>query len=288
MNSILTKQNSTESIELLKAQRVAYSQCKRFQVFDVVSVIVAILFPLISLIIPECQKTINAFGVLWTAAYLITELYRKNKTVQGAKIQELFDTQLYGIEWNRILCKTKINIDTIQNLASKYKGNDLKDWYSTKIDNTLPTKIAAILCQRINFSWEIIQRKRFVNFLLALTVLYYLIYVIIGFSYNIGFFDLLILLSPSIPFLVFSVQNLLSLKGHISSKQETLEIIDLELEAYKNQRALPSDRTLRQIQDTIYTERNVPTKVPDWFYKLNKSTNENFIDNLITRIQNNL
>ena len=184
--------------------------------------------------------------------------------------------------------KNKINIDTIQNLAIKYKDDDLNDWYSTKIDNTLPNQIAIILCQRINFSWEIIQRKRFVNFLLAITVLYYLIYVVIGFSQNIGFLDLLILLSPSIPFLVFSVQNLLSLRGHISSKKETLEIIDSELEAFKNQRVLPSDKTLRQIQDTIFTERTVPTKVPDWFYKLNKSTNENFIDNLIIRIQNNL
>lgn len=285
MNNIITEQNNPNLIELLKAQRIAYSQCKRFQFFDVISILIAITFPLIALIKPEYQNPINAFGVLWTVAYLLTELYRKSKTTQGATIQEQFDTELYGLSWNNILCKSKVNVDTIQELSSKYKKNDLQNWYSTKIDNSLPREIAIILCQRINFSWEINQRKKFVGFLSVITAVYYLIYIVIGFTQNIGFFDLLILLSPSIPFLVFSVQNILSLRSHIKSKNETLNFIDAELENYKANRSIPSSENLRQIQDTIFTERTVPEKVPDWFYRLNKTTNEKFIDNLILKIQ---
>ncbi|MCR9182283.1 MAG: S-4TM family putative pore-forming effector [Flavobacteriaceae bacterium] len=287
MNNITTEQNNPSLIELLKAQRIAYSQCKRFQFFDVISILIAITFPLIALIKPEYQNPINAFGVLWTVAYLLTELYRKSKTTQGATIQEQFDTELYGLSWNNILCKSKVNVDTIQELSSKYKKNDLQNWYSTKIDNSLPREIAIILCQRINFSWEINQRKKFVGFLSVITAVYYLIYIVIGFTQNIGFFDLLILLSPSIPFLVFSVQNILSLRSHIKSKNETLNFIDAELENYKANRSIPSSENLRQIQDTIFTERTVPEKVPDWFYRLNKTTNEKFIDNLIVKIQSN-
>lgn len=287
MNKITTEQNNTNLIELLKAQRVAYSQCKRFQFFDIISILIAITFPLIALIKPDYQNPINAFGVIWTVAYLLTELYRKSKTTQGATIQEQFDTELYGLSWNKILCKSKVNIDTIQELSSKYNKNDLQNWYSTKIDNSLPKEVAIILCQRINFSWEINQRKKFVGFLVVVTAVYYLIYIVIGFTQNIGFFDLLILLSPSIPFLVFSVQNILSLKSHIKSKNETLNFIDSELENYKVDRSVPSLEKLRQIQDTIFTERTVPEKVPDWFYRLNKTTNEKFIDNLILKIQSN-
>ncbi|EMY3555053.1 S-4TM family putative pore-forming effector [Flavobacterium psychrophilum] len=288
MNNITTDQNRPQLIELLKAQRIAYSLCKKFQLFDVVSILIAIFFPIIALVKPEYQNPINAFGVLWTIAYLVTEIYRKSKTIEGATIQEQFDTELFGLNWNKILCKNKINIDVVQKLASKYKVNDLVNWYSTKIDNALPKEIAIILCQRINFSWEINQRKRFVGFLTIVSLIYYFIYIVLGFTQNIGFFDLLILLSPSIPFLVFSVQNILSLKSHITSKKETLNYIDSELESYKNGRTLPTLETLRQIQDTIFTERTVTEKVPDWFYKLNKSSNENFIDNLIINIQNNL
>lgn len=288
MNDITTKQNNPNLIELLKAQRVAYSQCKKFQIFDVVSVIIAILFPLLTLKYPNYQNAINAFGVLWTASYLLTEVYRKNKTTQGAIIQEQFDTELYNIKWNEVLCKDKANIDTIQDLASKYSKNDLQNWYSTKIDNTLPNEISILLCQRINFSWEISQRQKFVTFLSIIAILYYGIYIVIGFKNNVGFFDLLVMLSPSISFLVYSVLNVISLRSHVKSKNETLKFIDRELEKFKQSRtSLPTSETLRQIQDVIFTERTVPEKVPDWFYRLNKSKNENFIDNLIIKIQNN-
>lgn len=288
MNDITTRQNNPNFIELLKAQRVAYSQCKKFQIFDVVSIIIAILFPLLTLKYPSYQNAINAFGVLWTASYLLTEVYRKNKTTQGAIIQEQFDTELYDIKWNEVLCKDKANIDTIQDLASKYSKNDLHNWYSTKIDNKLPNEISILLCQRINFSWEISQRQKFVTFLSIIAILYYGIYIVIGFKNNVGFFDLLVMLSPSISFLVYSVLNVISLRSHVKSKNETLKFIDRELENFKQSRAtLPKTETLRQIQDVVFTERTVPEKVPDWFYRLNKSKNENFIDNLIIKIQNN-
>jgi hypothetical protein len=286
MNDILSKQNNAHFLELLKAQRIAYSQCKSFQIFDIVSLLIAILFPLLALKFPNSQNVINAFGVLWTIAYLITEGYRKNKTAQGAVIQEQFDTELYELDWNEILCKDKVNIDTIQVLSKKYKDNDLSNWYSTKIDPNLPKQIAVILCQRINFSWEITQRKSFVIFLTLLVSIYYLVYVVVGFQNNIGFFDLLVLLSPSISFLVYCVLNILSLRTHIKSKNETLKFIDNKLEEYRQNRSLPTSETLRQIQDVIFTERAVPEKIPDWYYRLKKDTNENFIDNLIVKIQN--
>lgn len=288
MNDITSRQNNPNLIELLKAQRTAYSQCKSFQLFDLVSLVVAIIFPVLILTFPSSQNMINAIGVLWTIAYLVTEIHRRNKTTQGALIQEQFDTELYNLEWNEILCKEKVSLDTIQELAVKYSKNDLMNWYSVEIKNSLPKEIAVILCQRINFSWEIIQRRKFVTFLSIITGLYYSIYIAIGFKYNIGFFDLLVMLSPSISFLIYSVLNILSLKSHIKSKNETLKFIDKELDRYKVNRNLPTTGKLRQIQDVIFSERTVPEKVPDWFFRMYRSKNENFIDNLNEKIQLNL
>ncbi|MES2655033.1 MAG: S-4TM family putative pore-forming effector [Bacteroidota bacterium] len=81
MNDIATKQNRQDLIELLKAQRVAYSQCMTFQFVDVVSLIIAIVFPLLTLKIPQYQNAINAFGVIWTVVYLAAEYYRKINTL---------------------------------------------------------------------------------------------------------------------------------------------------------------------------------------------------------------
>ena len=109
MNEIIKEQNKEKFIEYLKAQRVAYSQCKVFQIFDLVSIIIAIVLPIIGIIRTDFVNYLGAFGVLWTIIYLISENYRRKKTEQGAKLQEQFDTELYDLSWNDILCKDKIS-----------------------------------------------------------------------------------------------------------------------------------------------------------------------------------
>ncbi|SDI27307.1 S-4TM family putative pore-forming effector [Winogradskyella thalassocola] len=285
MNRITQTQNETKFIEYLKAQRVAYSQCKIYQVFDVISVLMAIVLPIIGMYRTDIVNYLGAFGVLWTIIYLVTENYRKKKTEQGAKIQEQFDTELFEIPWNEILCKSKINTDTKIDLAKEYKGNDLSNWYSLEVDSSLPKTIAIILCQRINFSWELKLRKRFVTFLIILLVAYYGIFIGFFISKNIGIYDILLLIAPSLSFLIYSVQNSLSLKNHIKSKNDTLGQIDEILNEYSDNGEKPSKGVLRQIQDIIYTERTVPEKIPNWFYKLSKSSNEDRTDNIIKSIK---
>jgi len=285
MNKITQRQNEPKFIEYLKAQRVAYSQCKTYQVFDLISILMAIVLPIIGMYKSDIVNYLGAFGVLWTIIYLVTENYRKKKTEQGAKIQEQFDTELFEVPWNEILCKSKVNTDTCIDLAKEYDGNDLSNWYSLEVDSSLPKSIAVILCQRINFSWELKLRKWYVTFLIILLVAYYGIFVGFFVAKNIGFYDILLLIAPSLSFLIYGVQNSLSLKNHIKSKNETLSQIDGILNNYSENQEMPTDSTLRQIQDIIYTERTVPEKVPDWFYKLSKSKNENRTDNIIKSIK---
>lgn len=285
MNRITEKQNESKFIEYLKAQRVAYSQCKSYQVFDVISIIMAIILPIIGMLNNDIVNYLGAFGVLWTIIYLVTENYRNKKTEQGAKIQEQFDTELYEIPWNEILCKEKISSDIQIDLATEYKGNDLLNWYSTEIDSSLPKAIAIVLCQRINFSWELKLRKRYVTFLIILLLTYYGLFIIFFISKNIGVYDILLLIAPSLSFLIYGVQNSINLKNHINSKNETLKQIDQILDKYSENREIPSDSTLRQIQDIIYNERTVPEKIPNWFYRLSKSTNEDRTDTIIKLIK---
>ncbi|MFL1895561.1 S-4TM family putative pore-forming effector [Aquimarina sp. 2-A2] len=285
MNDIIEKQNKKEFIEYLKAQRVAYSQCKIFQIFDLVSILIAIILPIIGIIKKDFVNYLGAFGVLWTIIYLISENYRRKKTEQGAKLQEQFDTELYDIPWNNILCKNKISSDIRIDLAEKYKDGGLKNWYSKEVDKTLPKPIAILLCQRINFSWELKLRKLFVTFLVFTSVLYYGAFLGFFIYKNIGFYDILLLLVPSLSFLIYGIQNSLSLKSHIVAKRETLNQIDGFLNAYSSNRDLPNESILRQIQDVIYSERTFPEKIPDWFYKLNLASNENRTDAIIKSIK---
>jgi len=285
MNKITIKQNEPKFIEYLKAQRIAYSQCKVYQVFDLISVVMAIILPIIGFLKTEYVNYLGAFGVLWTIIYLVSENYRRKKTEQGAKIQEQFDTELYEISWNEILCKSKVNSDTQIDLTKKYKINDLLNWYSLEVDTSLPKSIATILCQRINFSWELKLRKKFVRFLIILLLIYYGFFIFFFLYKNIGFYDMLILIAPSLSFLIYGVQNSFALRSHIQSKEETLSIIDEKLEVYAKNKTEPKQSILRQIQDVIFSERTVPEKIPDWFYSLSKRSNENRTDTIIKTIK---
>ena len=121
--------------------------------------------------------------------------------------------------------------------------------------------------------------------MIILLVAYYGIFIGFFVAKNIGFYDILLLIAPSLSFLIYCVQNSLSLRNHINSKNETLSQIDNILNKYSESREEPNTGTLRQIQDIIYTERTVPEKIPDWFYRLSKKTNENRTDNIIKSIK---
>lgn len=287
MNKINQKQNEKVFIDYLKAQRVAYSQCKTYQFVDLISVLIAIILPIIGLINSDYVNFLGAFGVIWTIIYLVVEHFRKNKSQQGAKIQEQFDTELFEIPWNEVLCKNKVNKDIQTDLAKRYKANDLSDWYSKEIGSDIPREIAVLLCQRINFSWELNLRKKFVLYLVTVLLVYYGAIIVTSIFVNLGLLDTLILLAPSISFLIYGVQNVGALKSQSKSKEEYLDLIDSKIQEYSLNKSIPDNTFLRQIQDVIFNQRNFLEKIPDWFYNTFKEDNENRTDEIIKSIKIN-
>jgi len=287
MNKLNQRQNEKKFIDYLKAQRVAYSQCKAYQFVDSISILIAIVLPIIGLIKIDYVNYLGAFGVIWTIIYLVAENFRKNKSQQGAKIQEQFDTELFEIPWNDVLCKNKVNKDIQIDLVKRYTANDLTDWYSKEIGADIPREIAVILCQRINFSWELNLRKKFVFSLIGVLLTYYGAIILTSVIVNLGLLDTLILLAPSISFLIFGVQNVSALKTQSKSKEEYLDLIDTKIQEYSLHKTLPDNVFLRQIQDVIFNQRNFLEKIPDWFYNRFKKDNENRTDEIIKSIKAN-
>lgn len=288
MNDISTKQNLQSMIDLLKAQRIAYSKCKHYQIFDTVSILIAIITPIVGFANNSSLDVLTVIGVIWTILYLVFDTIRKSKLSIGAKIQEQFDTELYDMQWNNTLCREKISVDNITEFANEYQNNDLHNWYSQEITTDLDKNIAVILCQRINLSWENTLKYKFSKALLICVILYYAIFFVIVISINYGIYDTMKILSPTIPFLVYGVQNFYNVKSQRDTKKNLIQDIDREFMNYSNTKILPSDTMLRNIQDVIYNERNSIEKTPDWFYKIYKQKFENHTDEVIRNLKNSL
>lgn len=287
MNEIQVTQNKVEFIQLLTAQRNAYSKAKKYQIIEVIALLLSIALPFRTMFDKNLTKNLFLFGFIWLLFYLTLEYFRKKRILQGAKIQEEFDTRLFKLPWNTIKCDNKVKSETKVKLADKDQSGDFKNWYSTEITNEIPHNIAVLLCQRINCSWELDLRRKFLFFLLSLAFIYYLIMVLFSIYTDYNIYEFLLFISPSSAFIVYIIKNGRAFKNQYDRKNNVLEKIDGILEGLP-EGSLPSIETLRQLQDEIFQSRIVSENIPDWFYKRFKNNNENMTDKIIRNIKSNL
>lgn len=120
MNQIKKEQNNY--IDLIAAQRQAYTIAKRFGQLKNLFIIISFLMPL--LIFFEINDDIKPYvGLIGLAGTLgITQIFknRKKKYVEtAAKIQQKFDTELFKLEYKPDLLKSIPDAHSIANLSNK-------------------------------------------------------------------------------------------------------------------------------------------------------------------------
>ena len=121
MNSLLEDQNKEPLLRLLKAQNSAYSKAKRYQVIDVISILIA-LSPTVLLYFDLNHATLVAvIGVVWTLISIFSQILIERETKIGAVIQDQFDTNLFKIERNEILVGDEVEISKILELSKPNK-----------------------------------------------------------------------------------------------------------------------------------------------------------------------
>ncbi|WP_347841554.1 S-4TM family putative pore-forming effector [uncultured Draconibacterium sp.] len=135
MNNIQTNQNKADFIRLLKAQRVAYSIAKRCMSVEVIILLISIIFPILLIFFPDLVEqslVIILSGGLVILSVLLNNLM-KNRTNVAAKIQEEFDTKLFNLTWNSLLCGSNA-IDQETNAKENAKW-DKKIYTPFRFDN---------------------------------------------------------------------------------------------------------------------------------------------------------
>jgi hypothetical protein len=288
MNNIITNQNTPEVLKLLRAQRVAYSNAKRYELFDVVSIIIAVLPPILIIFGIVISEILTIIAVIWTIISIYSEIYRKSQTILGAKIQEQFDITLFKIPWNSIFVGSKIELSTIIQTGNKYKKDDLTNWYSTYITASLPQKVAVLLCYKCNTVWGKLQRGKFIFWLSFSLIVYYGAMLLISICNNKGLYDIIIWIAPSLSFLVYISASIKNHKEILINYEQINFVVDSLIEGFKNNKKEPDVSELRQIQDYFYSIRIIPYKIPDWFYYIKKKTSNNVTDETIKTIVNEI
>lgn len=287
MNNIAKFQNNSKSIRFLTAQSIVYSRAKRTQIVSIISLFIAI-----SPIISKVYFTNNVIpylagiSIFWTLLTILTDIYRDNLTVKGANIQEQFDTYLLDIKWNHIFVGEKVEIEYIIQECNNKAKFDVNDWYSKEVIETIPHNIAVLLCFKCNTVWGKYQRNKYAVYLITFCILYYLCSII--YFRKESFIDMCVLLSPSIPFLVYAISTI---KAHIEIRKIYIrlgKLVDSLFESYKENRSEPTKDQQRQLQDLLYYQRTKAYKIPDWFYNLYRKSTNKVVDETIKAIVSEL
>ena len=285
MNNILFEQNSEYFIKLLKAQRVAYNRAKNYQFVDFISILIAIMPPILILKNLNYSTYLSVIGVFWTVIAIFSEIIKKEVTKLGAIVQEQFDVEIFKLSWNKILVMDKIEVNKIVELSREYKKNDLIDWYSKEVDSTIAHSIAVLLHFKTNIIWGSSLRDRYNNFLILSLLLYYGGSLAISISKNTGVFDFSIWIAPSLPFLVYCVTTIKNQKEIIDKYKDINKSLNKLIEDFIVKKEEPNQEILRQIQDLFFLQRLNPCKVPNWFYSLYRKNTEGVADEAIKTIK---
>ncbi|MCK9641338.1 MAG: S-4TM family putative pore-forming effector [Prolixibacteraceae bacterium] len=283
MNKITEKQNDSELVKLLKASSVAYSKAKKWETkFTYSLIFLAIAYPISYVLIKDETIKLILFGCSFFLTILLQVITGKLKgnTSKGAIIKEEFDTALYCLPWKSTLSKP--DHAEISKLSLEYEGEAIKNWYSQCLLPSIPHNIGVAILQHSNTSWDNDLRKHFRDWLIWILV----IYSVLLFSFFVVMkVEGLTLFSICFSILSFYTHFISLIRGH-NSAIEKREAISKHLDIIIRIKKEVSNEELRDIQDEIFSTRQEPAKVPNFFfrmlYKKMNAMDEDYINSINT------
>lgn len=285
---IQVRQNESDAIQLLAAQRQLYSEEKQLLFLQVTLALgVSLIAFAIVCILPQYTSQANAVAVLVALidCFLIQYLLGGKKQ-NAAKVQELFDCNLLQLNWN---AGQKPPPELYIKAADRHptsKKARLQDWYLGRLSE-LPFPAARIVCQMTNVSYDTAVRTQYTIFLgFALGILI-IASLLIGVCCSTPVDKLLsYMLLPFLPGISFIG---LQIKEHL---QAIAKLKSLREEADRVwslcKETSPEDESLtiasRQLQDKIFENRSGSATVFDVVYKVCRAKQELYGETLANHL----
>ena len=263
MNNFNEKQNNFELLSLLKLQRHKYNKVAFVSTFNfILSVIVPIILSIIGLFkIPDNYISyINYVGAVCTIMCLWLSSSLKTMKENAAKVQYIFDVQLFGFKQNSFICNSTMADLLAQSKKEKIQNlKGLENWYSIK--SNIKTNDAIFSCQQQNIRWDKKLRRFFLYFILSISFLSLFTIVSIAILKNLEFNILWSYIFLLMPIIAYSMSFIFSSINDIKNQNELVEILN----SYKTKKNL-SIKELSSIEEKIFHYRKGLVKIPNWFF----------------------
>lgn len=280
----IAKQNTPKAIRLLSAQRNLYSQAKFIELFSFLSTLV----PIILILFIGNGICIQFITTIVTVISLLLTQWSKDEIKNAARIQEKFDTLIFGLYWNEILVGREPRPEIINKFSKKQDHNILKNWYTNP--NLDSDELNIIICQRNNVVWNI-QLHRTCKNVIAFLLLLFLGFITAGIFFKdymwVHAMDTTIV--TIIPIVIKLVNYWISFKALLDEETQLINKIDDIIHSIDENRYSISVEDLRSIQDFIFINiRSATILVPNWIYFITKKKREEAMESSTKSIADNL
>lgn len=289
------RQNEIKNIKKLQAQRQVYSDIK-FGMFFIMAI--GVILPVIASFIVFVMNNdffSNLFhfekkdmgyisatiGIVTTVYVEWHSRYLQKLKVKAAKIQELFDTDVFQLPWNKINIGDKPDNGFIFKKSKKFikkhpNYDGFKDWYTFKAASfKYPDSIA--FCQQQNLSWDSSLRQEIVCYakiiLTALTIIILTLGVLNDFTLKNFITNTILLLFPICLFFY----KIITEHNNTIEEMNRLRSINNRLIETVTSKDFCSENFLlqcSQLQTSIYNHRKTARPIPNWLHKKRKDDQE--------------
>lgn len=276
MNDIFQKQNTTEFIDRFRAQGRSYDKAKKYNSRIVcVSVLIVAIFSVLGIVYPNC-KALLCVSIVYSACAtvytFVAEYLCSSKKDLAARIQQLIDSDLFELKWDKIWGQ-KPTMEDIMNAAHGEPQERYVNWYDEAINRV--NKIAAItICFRINTRYDHELRDKYMRCVhvcfWGVVVAALIVAIILDASLlNTLWYGIL----PALPIIILYAKIWVACNKDKKYLEELRTNIDeLQEDLIKGKRV--SSKALFSIQTLILQHRRVCIDIPTWFYKKNRTKNE--------------
>jgi hypothetical protein len=276
----LNYQNTEKGLRYLAAQKQIYNEARRFKNLSYVLVLFPILVPFCKQWLPELE---NWYAIVDIAILVLVnvffDLWEKQKINTAARIQEEFDTDIYGISWNSVEADEKVSKETVIEAASRLESSKrpTTDWYNKDILTVREPTLQILLCQRENVAWEARLKKIASNYFLYAFLIVLGIAIFLFFQHH-GMDNFQLVKDYILPCLPCLWLLWIGYKA-FSESSKTFENVENKIvqffENYKKTQTVPSEQELRSLQDRIIKSRKENTVIPEWlYYRFEKKLNQ--------------
>ncbi|HEY0935946.1 MAG TPA: S-4TM family putative pore-forming effector [Trebonia sp.] len=277
---ILRDQNGPAAAAVARAVATSHKRAQRLAAAGTAGSVLAAAAGLAGVFVTGAATAITVAGAAWALLYAVgLTSWEGQERDRAARIQEMFDVDLFALDWNPLLVGDRVGPQEINRLGARYRGQPDKvaDYYEIP---DLPYPFDVLACQQQNLGWGARVHRRYAYLVLACVCVWSGAGLLVGTLADLTVTEILLRwYIPSLGGIMLGLGIFRQQHGVTKERHRVLQLVNARIDALAGAAGGPRPATellplARQVQDVVFLTRQRATRVPDWLYRRHRADDQ--------------